>query len=154
MQNDALQDGTSPYQAPLGAVAREYEQYFPFKLHRLLITMEANGLDHVASFQPHGRSFKVHDIKEFEADILPKYVHCISALACISKFNPDTCLHDRSPNVSTNLYSVRWFQQTKYASFIRQLNLYGFKRISKGAMQSFWIPGSKEYTTHTVVCFP
>eukprot|EP00977_Amphora_coffeiformis_P027532 scaffold34619_cov183-Amphora_coffeaeformis.AAC.9 len=73
------------------------EAIFPVKLHYMLSDMEADGLAHIVSWQPHGRCFIVHKPKEFGETILPL-----------------------------------WFRQTKYSSFQRQLNLYGFKRITAG----------------------
>lgn len=72
---------------------------FPMKLHNMLeqIAQYENELEHIVSWQPHGRCFLVHKIKEFQEDVLP-----------------------------------RFFQQRKYASFQRQLNLYGFSRLTKG----------------------
>jgi HSF-type DNA-binding len=68
---------------------------FPWRLHEMLDTAEALGLDEVVSWLPDGRSFKVHDPKRFEW--------------CLMK---------------------RCFNQTKYKSFQRQLNLWGFQRNS------------------------
>jgi len=70
---------------------------FPLKLHELLDTIEADGHADVLSWQPHGRSFRVHKTKEFVETIMPRY-----------------------------------FRQSKLTSFQRQLNLYGFARITKG----------------------
>jgi hypothetical protein len=69
---------------------------FPLKLHAMLEAVEKEGLEHVVSWQPHGRCFVVRDAKAF-VPILDKY-----------------------------------FKVTKIASFQRQLNLYGFQRITKG----------------------
>jgi hypothetical protein len=44
---------------------------FPEILHYVLSDMEKDGLQHVASWQPHGRSFVVHDQKLFVEKILP-----------------------------------------------------------------------------------
>lgn len=41
------------------------DQNFPVKLHFLLAELESVGLSHIASWQPHGRSFKVHKQNEF-----------------------------------------------------------------------------------------
>ena len=71
---------------------------FPLKLHAVLDQVEADGLAHVISWQPHGRSFVVHKPKEFVDHVMPKY-----------------------------------FRQTKLTSFQRQLNLYGFSRLTRGA---------------------
>ncbi|CAB9520027.1 stress transcription factor B-2b [Seminavis robusta] len=70
---------------------------FPLKLHAVLDQVEADGLGHVISWQPHGRSFVVHKPKEFVDHVMPKY-----------------------------------FRQTKLTSFQRQLNLYGFSRLTRG----------------------
>ena len=70
---------------------------FPVKLHGMLDKIEADGLAHVVSWQPHGRCFVVHKPKEFVNHIMPHY-----------------------------------FKQSKMASFQRQLNLYGFNRLTGG----------------------
>lgn len=68
---------------------------FPMKLHYML--SNCDGQEHIVSWQPHGRCFMVHDMKEFVASMLPL-----------------------------------WFRQSKFASFQRQLNLYGFQRLTQG----------------------
>lgn len=70
---------------------------FPLKLHAVLDQVEADGLGHIVSWQPHGRCFVVHKPKEFVDHVMPKY-----------------------------------FRQTKLTSFQRQLNLYGFSRLTRG----------------------
>jgi hypothetical protein len=70
---------------------------FPPKLHEMLQQVQEEGLEHIVSWQPHGRCFLVHDPKGFVDIVLPKY-----------------------------------FKQSKLASFQRQLNLYGFQRLTKG----------------------
>ena len=62
----------------------------------MLDGVKAEGLDHIVSWQPHGRCFVVHKPKEF-VDLLP-----------------------------------RFFKLSKLASFQRQLNLYGFQRLTRG----------------------
>jgi hypothetical protein len=47
------------------------EPKFPEKLHYVLSEMEKDGLQHIASWQPHGRCFIVHDQELFIAKILP-----------------------------------------------------------------------------------
>lgn len=69
---------------------------FPYRLYEMLQLVESDGLDHIVSWQPHGRCFVVHKPEEFTA-ILPRY-----------------------------------FKLSKIASFQRQLNLYGFQRLTKG----------------------
>lgn len=63
---------------------------FPQKLHKLL---DDNFYSDIISWQPHGRSFRIHKKTDFERIVMP-----------------------------------RLFQQSKIASFHRQLNHYGFKR--------------------------
>jgi hypothetical protein len=45
---------------------------FPGRLHRMLRVVEAEGLSHIVSWQPHGRCFVVHKPIEFVRDILHK----------------------------------------------------------------------------------
>jgi hypothetical protein len=47
------------------------DSQFPEKLHYVLGEMEKDGLQHIASWQPHGRSFIVHDQELFAEKILP-----------------------------------------------------------------------------------
>jgi len=49
--------------------------FFPQKLHSLLQEMKFSGRESIVSWQPHGLSFRVHDRKEFEKNILPLYFH-------------------------------------------------------------------------------
>eukprot|EP00934_Nitzschia_sp_Nitz4_P004620 Nitzschia sp. Nitz4//scaffold133_size116822//4807//6162//NITZ4_003790-RA/size116822-processed-gene-0.47-mRNA-1//-1//CDS//3329535345//4610//frame0 len=70
---------------------------FPQKLHAILDRVEADGLGHIVSWQPHGRCFVIHKPKEFTDHVMPHY-----------------------------------FRQSKLTSFQRQLNLYGFARLTRG----------------------
>jgi hypothetical protein len=72
-------------------------QLFPTKLHMMLSCAESEKFDHIVSWQPHGRSFKVHQPLRFVNEVMPI-----------------------------------WFQHTKFTSFRRQLNLYGFSRVTAG----------------------
>lgn len=76
---------------------------FPYRLHIMLDTMDTEAAKgntrgkSIVGWQPHGRAFKVHDVKKFVDTIMPHF-----------------------------------FKHTKYASFQRQLNLYGFMRLTVG----------------------
>jgi HSF-type DNA-binding len=52
---------------------RMAEQKFPVKLHAMLTSLEAEGGAQVASWMPHGCSFKVHNQEKFMAEVLPKW---------------------------------------------------------------------------------
>jgi len=45
---------------------------FPLRLFEMLQLVEQEGLEHIVSWQPHGRCFVVHKQQQFE-DILPRY---------------------------------------------------------------------------------
>ena len=45
---------------------------FPLKLHAVLDQVEADGLGHIVSWQPHGRCFVIHQPKVFVASVMPK----------------------------------------------------------------------------------
>jgi hypothetical protein len=47
------------------------EGSFPVKLHDMLSEMEADGMDGIVSWQPHGRCFVVHDHMRFVEQVLP-----------------------------------------------------------------------------------
>ena len=46
---------------------------FPEKLHQLLEAMHEEGLEHIVSWQPHGRCFAIHQKTEFVNDIMPRF---------------------------------------------------------------------------------
>ena len=48
-------------------------QSFLLKLHSILEESEAAGLEHIISWQPHGRAFKIHNPKLFAEKIMRKY---------------------------------------------------------------------------------
>jgi hypothetical protein len=66
---------------------------FPWKLHDMLDSVEEQGLQHIVSWQIHGRCFAIHNVQEFV------------------------------PLIST------YFNQTKLASFQRQLNLCKYQLV-------------------------
>ena len=47
------------------------DRNFPVKLHFMLNELEADGLSHIVSWQPHGRCFLVHKQDAFVKQILP-----------------------------------------------------------------------------------
>lgn len=46
---------------------------FPEKLQLLLDTMAQESLEHIVSWQPHGRCFVIHDKNEFVNSIMPRF---------------------------------------------------------------------------------
>ena len=48
-----------------------FDLTFPVKLHYMLSEIEADGLAHIVSWQPHGRCILVHKQEEFVKRILP-----------------------------------------------------------------------------------
>jgi len=48
------------------------DQTFPVRLHYMLSEIGKDGLDHIVSWQPHGRCFVVHDQKAFCSQVLGK----------------------------------------------------------------------------------
>jgi hypothetical protein len=55
----------------LQATSSKKNSNFPEKLHYMLSEMEKDGLQHVASWQSHGRCFLVHDQILFAEKVLP-----------------------------------------------------------------------------------
>lgn len=58
--------GGKPRRGPRGGV----QHPFPEKLHEMLENVEEEGLSHIVSWHPHGRSFAVHKPKEFVTVIM------------------------------------------------------------------------------------
>jgi HSF-type DNA-binding len=100
---------------------------FPVKLHFMLQDVEEEGLTHIVSWAPHGRSFMVHRMNDFVEIVLARYVRIPVVLARARTFRGS-----RLPSSRAFLDPASWFRQTKIASFQRQLNIYGFQRISYG----------------------
>jgi HSF-type DNA-binding len=50
---------------------------FPVKLHFMLQDVEEEGLTHIVSWAPHGRSFMVHRMNDFVEIILSRYVRLV-----------------------------------------------------------------------------
>jgi HSF-type DNA-binding len=59
---------------PSSSLRSNAAENFPVKLHYMLGELKRDGLEHIVSWQPHGRCFIVHNQKEFEQKILPLYV--------------------------------------------------------------------------------
>jgi len=58
----------------VGPSPQSPSENFPVKLHYILSEMEKDGMQHIMSWQTHGRCFLVHDQKYLEKNVLPMYV--------------------------------------------------------------------------------
>jgi len=61
----------APASAKNGHDHARSERNFPIKLWDLLVSLEAEGLEHIVSWSPHGRCFVVRNQEEFVNTILP-----------------------------------------------------------------------------------
>ncbi|KAG7373613.1 HSF-type DNA-binding protein [Nitzschia inconspicua] len=76
------------------AITNTHKLPFPWKLHKLLEHAEKEGYQDIISWEPDGKSFRVHKPIQFCESILGKF-----------------------------------FRQSKYESFTRQLYIYGFSKV-------------------------
>ena len=50
-----------------------YANSFPFKLHGVLHQIGLDRLSHIMSWQPHGRAFRIHDMRGFISKVMYQY---------------------------------------------------------------------------------
>lgn len=58
-------------------LCRAANQNFTARLYELLFLASAHGIDHIVSWQPHGRAFLVKDKEAFEKNVLPRFVNVL-----------------------------------------------------------------------------
>jgi len=58
---------------------------YAIRINRMLEDMETKGREHICSWMPHGRAFRIHDENAFEKEILPLYFSATS-LASFSRW--------------------------------------------------------------------
>mmetsp|Transcript_22739 Transcript_22739/g.47692 ORF Transcript_22739/g.47692 Transcript_22739/m.47692 type:complete len:121 (+) Transcript_22739:121-483(+) len=100
--------GTNPSSSSSESYSRSNRKrrppVFPKRLYDMLENAERDGYSHVISWMPDGKSFKIH---------------------------VDGSLDEEDEKAIIEILK-RTFKQTRFKSFLRQLQLYGFERICKG----------------------
>jgi len=71
---DHKHDPIAPANGPVSHGRGGVTVAFPEKLHEMLNSMEEENLEHIVSWQPHGRCFQVHKKTEFIEMVMPRYV--------------------------------------------------------------------------------
>ena len=102
---------------------------FPKKLHSLLNEVAIRGEEDIVSWRPHGRAFIGEIIliqHESNYKILSLFLLTLFILLGLLS------LIVHKPKAFVEKIMSRHFLLTKYCSFLRQLNLYGFHRFSTG----------------------
>lgn len=94
--------------ATSGSVGRKRPPVFPQKLYDMLENAERDGYSHIISWMPDGKSFKIH--------VDPT----------------SSCEKSKEDEEAIVAILKKTFNQTRYKSFLRQIQLYGFQRVYKG----------------------
>jgi len=110
-------------------------QPFPEKLHELLEQETTDDFQHdvngIVGWLPHGRAFLVRKPKEFTQDVMPKYFRQ-TKLTSFQRY----VLFFKSANQKKTFLSITIsYTPTSLAHELngtRQLNLYGFRRLTQG----------------------
>lgn len=107
------------------------EAVFPTKLHRMLSDAKREGFEHIVSWIHGGTAFRIHNVAEFMQKIAPLYFGTLICVALRIHFFPSSIM-------LTHLSCVSFTEQSKFESFRRQLNLYGFTRVTRGASRGMY----------------
>ena len=110
-------EGLKRFQSPPSDDSRKLA--FPQLLYQMLHEASEKGLDHIVSWQKHGRAFIIHDREEFVKRFMPRYAFPLSP---------------RLMNILRyfSFVLIRYFNSSRFASFARQLSWYMFSRVDRG----------------------
>lgn len=96
--------------------------HFPWRLHQMLEAAESHGFSHIVSWLPeheHDRR-RTNTMREI-SEVEPKSNRVVG-----------TPFKVHEPEIFENVVMPRFFRQTKFKSFRRQINLWSFERIRSG----------------------
>lgn len=137
------QQGTS-LPLPTNRSRRGRRGTFPQKLHQVLMELEREGANDIASFLPHGRAFIIHKPRDFSKYVMPKY---FGKMSKFSSFQRQLNLYDfvrraEGPDKGAYFHELFVRDQPGLCTMMKRNKIKGVKNLGKIGHPAGWVARS------------